>query len=130
MSTPKNTTVGLHKLLNWGGGLVRITVRAIAICMTIVGLSIADNVHASIKQATNIPAQNLAPALQSLAKDRDFQIVYVSEEIGDRRTGGAVGEYTPEEPPKQLLRGTGLSYKYLYKKTITIVSPTTPPAPQ
>ena len=104
---------------------MRITVRAIAICMTIVGLSIADNVHASIKQATNIPAQNLAPALQSLAKDRDFQIVYVSEEIGDRRTGGAVGEYTPEEALKQLLRGTGLTYKYLDEKTVTIVSPTT-----
>src|SRR5882757_307430 len=124
MSPPKKTEVGLHKLLNWGGGLVRITVRAIAICMTIVGLSIADNVHASIKQATNIPAQNLAPALQSLAKDRNFQIVYVSEEIGDRRTGGAEGEYTPEEALKQLLRGTGLTYKYLDEKTVTIVPPT------
>ena len=103
---------------------MRITVTAIAICMTIVGLSIADDVHASIKQPTNIPAQPLAPALQSLAKDRNFQIVYVSEEIGDRSTGGAVGEYTPEEALKQLLRGTGLTYKYLDEKTVTIVSPT------
>ncbi len=108
---------------------MRITVTAIAICMTIVGLSIADDVHASIKQPTNIPAQPLAPALQSLAKDRNFQIVYVSEEIGDRSTGGAVGEYTPEEALKQLLRGTGLTYKYLDEKTVTIVSPTAASAP-
>jgi len=103
---------------------MRITVTAAAISMTIVGVSIADVVHASIKQPTNIPAQLLAPALQDLAKDRNFQIVYVSEEIGDRRTGGAVGEYTPEEALKQLLRGTGLTYKYLDEKTVTIVPPT------
>ena len=103
---------------------MRITVTATAICMAIVGLSVADEVHASIKQPTNIPAQPLAPALQSLAKDRNFQIVYVSEEIGDRSTAGAVGEYTPEEALKQLLRGTGLTYKYLDEKTVTIVTPT------
>src|SRR6202022_3324689 len=91
---------------------------------TIVCLAIADDVHASIKQPTNIPAQLLAPALQNLAKDRNFQIVYVSEEIGDRRTGGAVGEYTPGEALRQLLRGTGLTYKYLDEKTVTIVPPT------
>jgi outer membrane receptor protein involved in Fe transport len=92
--------------------------------MAVVGLSIAAEVRASIKQPTNIPAQSLAPALQSLAKDRNFQIVYVSEEVGDRRTGGAVGEYTPEEALKQLLRGTGLTYKYLDEKTVTIMSQT------
>src|SRR5258708_5217352 len=124
MSPPKNKAAGLLELLRTGGGLVRITVTATAICMAVVGLSIAADVRASIKQPTNIPPQSLAPALQSLAKDRNFQIVYVSEEIGDRRTGGAVGEYTPEEALKQLLRGTGLTYKYLDEKTVTIVSPT------
>jgi len=109
---------------------MRITVTATAICLSIVGLSIADDVRASIKQSTNIPAQPLAPALQRLAKDRNFQIVYISEEIGDRRTAGAVGEYTPEEALKQLLKGTGLTYKYLDDNTITIVPPTAAPAAQ
>ncbi|HKT73505.1 MAG TPA: TonB-dependent receptor [Steroidobacteraceae bacterium] len=107
---------------------MRVTVTAIAICMTIVSLSIAEDVHAAIKQPTNIPPQLLAPALQSLAKDRNFQIVYVSEDIGDRRTAGAVGIYTPEEALKQLLSGTGLTYKYLDEKTITIVPRDRPPA--
>ena len=119
----EKTAVGSFELLT-GRGLVRITVTAAVVWMTVVGLSVANDVHASIKQATNIPAQPLAPALQSLAKDRDFQIVYVSEEIGDRRTAGAVGEFTPEEALKQLLRGTGLTYKYLDEKTVTIVTPT------
>ena len=107
---------------------MRITVTVAALCMTIVGLSMAEDVHASIKQ-TNIPAQALAPALQSLAKDRDFQIVYVSEDIGDRRTEGAVGEYTPEEALKQLLRGTGLTYEYLDENTIAVVPPPSASAP-
>src|ERR1700719_3643823 len=129
MSPPKNIAAGLLKLLSSGGGFKRITVTAAAICMTIVGLSVADEVRASIKQPTNIPAQPLGPALQSLAKDRDFQIVYVSEDIGDRRTGGAVGGLTPEEALKHLLRGTGLTYKYLDEKTVTVVTPTAASAP-
>jgi len=108
---------------------MRITVTAAAICICIAGLSMADDVHASIKQATNIPAQPLAPALQTLAKDRNIQIVYVSEDIGEHRTEGAVGEYTPEEALKQLLRGTGLTYKYLDEATVTIVSPTSAARP-
>ncbi len=100
---------------------MRITVTAVAICMSIVGLSTADDVQASIRQPTNIPAQSLAAALQSLARDRGFQLVYVSEEIGDRRTAGAVGEFTPEEALEQLLSGTGLTYKYLDDKTVTIL---------
>ena len=109
---------------------MRIAVTAVCICTTVVGLCLADNVHASIKQPTNIPAQPLAPALQSLAKERNFQIVYVSEEVGSRRTAGVVGEYTPEEALEQLLKGTGLTYKYLDDNTITIVSPPTAPPPQ
>ena len=100
---------------------MRITVTATALCMAVVGLCTADDVAASMKQPTNIPAQPLALALQTLAKERNFQIVYVTEEIGDRRTGGVVGEYTPEEALQQLLSGTGLTYKFLDDKTITVV---------
>jgi outer membrane receptor protein involved in Fe transport len=123
MSPPKNCTAGLKNLLRTGRGLMRVTVIACAVCMTIVGLSMADDVRASIKQPTNIPAQLLGPALASLAKNRDFQIVYVSEDLGDRSTAGAVGEYTPVEALEQLLRGTGLTYKFLDERTVTIVPP-------
>jgi len=107
---------------------MRLGVIAAAVCMTVAGLSVAAGVHASIKKATNIPAQPLALALQSLAKDCNFQIVYVSEEIGDRLTPGVVGEYTPEEALKQLLSGTGLTYKYLDERTVTIVPRSQPPS--
>jgi len=100
---------------------MRLGVAVAVACLAIVGLSIADESQASIKKHTDIPAENLGTALQTLAKDRNFQIVYVAEEVSSLRTQGAVGEFTPDEALKALLKGTGLTFRYLDEKTITIV---------
>jgi TonB-dependent receptor len=92
-----------------------------AICLSIVGLSGAAQAQAAAKKQTNIPAQGLGPALQGLAKERDFQLVYVSEEVDALRTQGAFGELTSEEALTKLLSGTGLTFKYLDEQTVTIV---------
>ena len=47
----------------------------------------------------------LGLALQTLAKDRSFQLVYVSEEVDVLSTQGVVGEFTPEEALARLLAG-------------------------
>lgn len=107
---------------------MRLSVVVTALCLSIVGLAEADNVHASIRKETSIPSQGLGPALQTLARDRNFQIVYVSEEIDHLRTQGAVGEFTPEEAIKELLKGTGLTFRYLDDKTVTIVPIAAPTA--
>ena len=96
-------------------------VAAAVVYMSVVTVAAADDASASTRKTTNILAQALAPALQALAKDRNFQIIYVSEEISGRSTQGAVGELTPEEALERLLAGTGLTFKYLDHKTITIV---------
>lgn len=97
---------------------MRLCVAAAVVYMSIVTVAVADD---SLKQTTNIAAQDLAPALQALAKARNFQIIYVSEEISGRSTQGAVGELTPQEALARLLAGTGLTFKYLDDKTVTIV---------
>ncbi|HEX3849128.1 MAG TPA: TonB-dependent receptor [Steroidobacteraceae bacterium] len=94
---------------------------AAAVGLCCVGISIADDVRAPIKKPTNIPPEDLGTALQTLAKERNFQIVYVSEQINVLRTHGASGEFTPEEALKSLLNGTGFTFKYLDEKTVTIV---------
>jgi outer membrane receptor protein involved in Fe transport len=102
---------------------MRLGVIGAAVCLSIIGLSQAGDVRASmVREPTNIPPQSLGPALQALAKDRDFQIVYVSEEVNSLRTQGAVGEFTPDEALKQLLKGTGLTYRYVDGKTVAIVT--------
>jgi len=100
---------------------MRISLVAAAIGLSIVGIS-GTKADAATRQATNIAAQELAPALQTLARERDVQVVYRSELVGDHRTSGATGNLTFEEALRQLLDGTGLTYRYLADKAITIVA--------
>ena len=99
-------------------------VTAAIVCWCVVTVAMADEVRSAVKKATNIAAQELAPALQALARDRKFQIVYVSEEISGRSTQGAAGELTVEEALARLLEGTGFTFKDLDDKTVTIVAAT------
>ncbi|HEY8509267.1 MAG TPA: STN domain-containing protein, partial [Steroidobacteraceae bacterium] len=79
---------------------------------------------------TEIPAQDLGSALQMLAQSRDLQVLYFSELVKDVRTGGASGELTVEEALTQLLSGTGLTFRFVDDRAITILPVTTsqPPA--
>jgi iron complex outermembrane recepter protein len=104
---------------------MRLSVAAAVACLSIIGLASADDVRAAIRKPTNIPAESLSAALQQLAKDRNFQIVYVSEEVNSLRTAGAVGEFSTEEALKELLKGTGMTYRYLDEKTVTILPAST-----
>jgi iron complex outermembrane recepter protein len=105
---------------------MRLSVVATCLCLCLIGFSSAQDAHASVRKLTNIPAEGLGPALNALAEDRNFQIVYVTEEIANVRTAGAIGEFTTEEALKQLLAGTGLTFRYLDDKTVTIESAITP----
>lgn len=99
---------------------MRLGVVATAVCMSVVGLSVSDQVCAAIKKSTAIPAQDLGSALQTLARERGLQFVYITEEVNGRRTQGVVGVFTPEEALKRLLTGTGMTFRYVDDKTVTI----------
>jgi len=100
---------------------MRCGVLICAVCLCIVGVSRGGEAVAAIRRMTNIPAEPLELALQTLAKQRDLQVIYQSELVGERRTAGAVGQFTAEEALGKLLEGTGLTYRYLNDSTITIV---------
>jgi len=100
---------------------MRIAVVAAAVCLSVVGLSSARDAIASIRMSTHIPAQSLDGALKALARDRDLQVLYFSDAVKDVRTGGAAGDLTTDEVLKQLLSGTGLTYRYVNDKAITIL---------
>ena len=105
----------------WGGGLMRLSVIAAALCFSVMGLALADESRAAMKQATHIAPQPLGAALQSLAKDRGFQVVYESAEVDPLRTQGATGELTFEEALTQLLAGTGLTYEFYDDKAVSVL---------
>jgi iron complex outermembrane recepter protein len=104
---------------------MRIAVVAAAVCLSIVGLSEADQAKAAMRVDTRIPAESLGPALKSLAQDRNIQILYFSDAVRDVHTGGAVGQLTMDEALTQLLSGTGLTYRYVSDKAITILPAST-----
>jgi len=100
---------------------MRASVWATALSLCLVGLCSAQSARASIREDTNIPAEPLGSALETLAKDYEFQVLYRTELVKNLKTPGAVGSLTPDEALTKVLSGTGLSYKYLDASTVTIV---------
>jgi iron complex outermembrane recepter protein len=108
--------------LERGWGLfMRLSVAVAVSCLLITSLSAAEQAAAAIRKQTNIAAQGLGPALKALARDREFQILYRTELVGERQTAGAVGEFTVDEALQKLLNGTNLTFQYLDDKTVTIL---------
>jgi iron complex outermembrane recepter protein len=100
---------------------MRVAVLATAMCLSAVGLSVAQEASAAIRKHTEIPAEELGTALKALAKDRGFQVVFRSEVVGSARTHGARGDLTTPEALSQLLEGTNLVFSYLDEKTVTVM---------
>lgn len=102
---------------------------AVTITCSIISLSIAGDAQAAIKRITDIPAQELGPALEVLATQREFQILYHSDLVDHRATSGARGNLTTDEALQELLAGTGLAYRYLDERSITVytIAPTPEP---
>jgi iron complex outermembrane recepter protein len=76
---------------------MRMAVVAAATCISVVGLAAGINADAAMRRPTNIPAEPLRPALQTLSRDRNFQVVYRTDLVGDVRTQGASGDLTLDE---------------------------------
>jgi iron complex outermembrane receptor protein len=100
---------------------MRVTVFAATIYLSVSALAAAQDAKAAIRRQTMIPTEALGTALQTLAKDYDLQVLYRTEVVGELRTRGAAGSLTATEALGEILSGTGLSYRYLDDKTVTIV---------
>lgn len=122
MDSPQHHSVAPTGMISRRRVLLRAAASVIALTLCIIMVAIAADALAPVKRTTNIPAQSLGAALQELAKERGFQIVYVSEDVNSLRTGGAVGDLTPAEALQKLLEGTGLTFRYLDEKTVVIVT--------
>jgi outer membrane receptor protein involved in Fe transport len=106
---------------------MRVLVIASAMCLSTFGLAVATDALAAARKPTSIEAQGLGSALEALAKERAFQLVYRPEYVQDHWTSGAAGELTSTEALTRLLTGTGLTFRYLNEKTVTIEPAATAP---
>ncbi len=99
---------------------MRRAVSVMILCLLAGGSTLADNAGAVNSLRIDIPAEDLRLALQTLAKARNFQIVYRAELVQGIRTRGAYGILTTQDALVQLLRGTGLTYSYLGRQMVTL----------
>ncbi|MCK9635567.1 MAG: TonB-dependent receptor [Methylobacter tundripaludum] len=94
-----------------------------AVCaLCISGIALADN------QQYNIPAGSLATALNKLAETGGLQLVYDTAIAEGLQSKGLSGKYSPEAALQQLLGNSGLSYRMVGSRTVTLEKmPTVPP---
>ncbi len=107
---------------------MRTLVAAAVACLTAIGLSQAGETEASVKKAVSIPAQDLGTALQSFAQERQLYLIYASQDVTTLQSRGASGELTQDEALGTLLNGTGLTFRYLDDKTVSILPLATAPS--
>ncbi|MFC4726706.1 TonB-dependent receptor [Coralloluteibacterium thermophilus] len=78
--------------------------------------------------AAAIPAQPLDQALAAFARDSGLQLVYAAELAAGRQTRGTPAGLPPQEALERLLAGTGLTYRYINARTVTIQPAAAPDA--
>jgi outer membrane receptor for ferric coprogen and ferric-rhodotorulic acid len=111
--------------MGWGA-LMRTTIAVTALGLSMVGITIAENVTAAVRKPTDITEQPLTSALKTLADERDFQILYVADTVGDAKSGGVRGDLTVLEALDELLKGTGRTYRVLDEQTVMIAQAEVP----
>lgn len=95
---------------------------ATAVCVSLAAAAAsAAASETSTRQPTQIPAQSLGSALQSFAQERQIYLIFAAQDVTPFHTHGAVGDLTVDETLTRLLDGTGLTYRYIDDRTVSIV---------
>lgn len=93
---------------------------AAAICSALLA-SAPCTAQAAGTWTFKLPAQSLADALRAVGGQASTNVFFEPRLVADHQAPALMGELTVEQALGQLLRGTGLTFRYLDDKTITIV---------
>src|SRR5258708_4539194 len=126
MSPSHVLTTAITSLKRGRGCLMRIAIAAAITCLSIIGVTATAQVQAAVRKHTEIPPEPLDLALRSLAKDRGFQLIFLTENVASLQTRGAVGDFTVDEALKKLLSDSRLDYKFVDDNTVSIFPKSSP----
>ncbi len=70
----------------------------------------------------NIPPQPLNSALLAFSEQARVQVTGFTDDVSETKSAGVVGEHAQDAALAQLLKGTGLQFKVVGKRTYAIVS--------
>lgn len=102
--------------------MMRKRIIAATICVTMLRPCLAQTVtEVTTRIETHIPPQSLSRALEQCAQIHHIQVLYLTADVRNLKTQGASGDLTTNETLTRLLRGTGLTYRYLDTGAIGIV---------
>ena len=91
-------------------------------CLCLYAPHIRATVQSGVKHF-DIAAQPLATALVEFAKQSDRQILFSTQVVESKRTEGIKGEFEPEVALRQLLKGSGLTFRLSGDDTISVDLP-------
>lgn len=100
---------------------MKASIISTAVCFSILGIAHAEDSPAAIRQTIQIAAQDLGTALRTLAQQRELYVIFAARDVENRRTAGATGALTSDEVFQQLLRGSGLTHRFIDDKTVMIL---------
>ncbi len=86
----------------------------------VLGKARLDNdakVQAQQQITFNIPAGTLESVLLAFQKSSGLQVVIPNDAMRELASPGVVGRYSPEQALREILRGTGISYRFSDKRT-------------
>ncbi|MBO9127810.1 TonB-dependent siderophore receptor [Rhizobium sp. 16-528-1A] len=105
---------------------------ATALVASVAAISVLSSQPALAQQSTtnrfqsgsyNIPAQPLSSALASFARTSGLKIAYPAAITQGKTSSTTVGPYTPTGALKQILSGSGLSYRFTGDNAVTVFDP-------
>lgn len=73
-----------------------------------------------VRLVFSIPAQPLSTALLAFGQQANVQVLTAAGAVGELRTDGATGEFTPEAALRQLLRDTDLAFESYDARTLIV----------
>jgi hypothetical protein len=99
----------------------------VAMGLAMIGSTRAED---ATRRPIQIGPQDLRPALQTYAKLERLHVLFLSEDVQNRKTEGVSGTLTNAEALEELLRGTNLTYQPLGDGSIMILPARTEAASQ
>ena len=76
--------------------------------------------QAQAERDFDIQPQLLSSALLDFRLQSGLQVAYRTDDVGELRTQGLIGSFTPEAALQRLLAGTGLAYRFTAADTVTL----------
>src|SRR5262245_29045676 len=111
----------LHFLKKNSGSGMRLFMASLLAILCVL----PDFARAGSERSFDIEQQSLATALNEFASQSDRQILFSTEAVESKQTHGIKGLLEPEAALRQLLKGTGLTFRVRTDSTILVDVPRT-----